>query len=183
MESSTRWITAGAGLSTGLAAAFALKAARRPRELPLEAVPFVDLARYAGRWFEIARYPSRFERACAKNTVAEYTLRKNGTLRVANACTRHDGSFETVYGRAVVADSNTSAKLKVRFAPFAPRRDYWIVDLADDYSYAIVGEPKRRYVWMLSRTPAMDDHLFMVLCTRLARTGYDPSKLLRTLQD
>lgn len=183
MEPSTRWITAGAGVGTGIAAALTLKAARRSRHRALETVPYVDLQRYAGRWFEVARYPARFENQCAKNVTAQYTILRNGKVRVVNTCLTKCGDVSTTRGTARAIDSETNAKLKVKFGWFIPSGDYWIVDLADDYSYAIVGEPKRRYVWILSRTPSMDDHLFQHLCGRLLMHGYDPARLQRTLQD
>lgn len=180
MATSARWITAGAGLSLGIASGLAVRRSRTRRK-PLETYPFVDLERYQGRWFEIARYPMPFERACAKNVTANYTVRGNG-VRVVNACTDGDGQVRVTEGSARVADRETNAKLVVRFGPFA-RGQYWILDVGDDYSYAVVGEPKRRFLWILSRTPALDEHTFGAICERLALFGYDPGKLQRTLQD
>ncbi len=183
MEKATRWLTAGAGLGTGIAAALTLKAARRARLRELEVVPYVDLERYAGRWFEIARYPARFEKRCAKNAVAEYTITGEGRLRIVNACTTANGDIVTAHGTAKVADPDTNAKLKVKIGGLIPGGDYWILELADDYTYALVGEPSRRYVWMLSRTPSLEDHVFQTLCGRMLAHGYDPARLQPTLQD
>lgn len=108
----------------------------------LRTVSSVDLSRYSGTWYEIARYPNRFQRDCQSDTTAEYTIRK-------------DGKVKTARGTAKVADKATNAKLKVTFFwPFYG--DYWIIGLSPDYRYAIVGEPNRKYLWILSRTPDMD---------------------------
>jgi apolipoprotein D and lipocalin family protein len=178
MNSSTRWITAGTGLSIGIASGIALRRARRRNVL--ETIPYVDLERYQGRWFEIARFPARFERHCAKNTIAEYTLHR-GRLRIANACTSAKGEIIVTNGWAKPHDE-TNAKLHVRFGPLA-RGEYWILDLASDYSYAVVGHPSRRYLWILSRTPSLDEHEFARICERLWAFGYDAARLRRTLQE
>lgn len=156
--------------------------ARRHRTPPLEAVAFVDVERYMGRWFEIARYPMRFERDCAKNTVAEYALR-NGGVRIENRCTAADGRIICARGSARIADRATNAKLKVKFSPFMPGADYWIVDLDPAYRWAVVGEPKRRFLWILSRTPAMDEAEYGAICARLREQYYAPERLVRTVQD
>lgn len=181
MELTTRWITVGAGLSVGLASGIALRRTRK-RVRPLEAVAFVDVERYQGRWFEIARYPTPFERECAKNVTATYTKRGN-RIRVVNASTTDEGRLRIIEGWARVRDARTNAQPRVGFfGPFG-RGDYWIVDLADDYSYAVVGEPKRRFLWILARTPALDERVFASICDRLPSLGYDPARLRRTLQD
>ena len=180
MNSTTRWITAGTGLSVGMATGLAIKRARGRTARP-ETIPFVDLERYQGRWFEIARYPTRFERRCARNTAAQYTL-VDGKIRVVNTCTTEDGDVLVTRGWASVADPETNSKLRVRFGAFA-RGDYWILDLASDYSVAVVGDRKRRYLWILSRTPELDEHTFARICDNLPVLGYDPARLRRTLQE
>lgn len=150
---------------------------------PLETVPAVDVARYMGRWFEIARYPMWFQRRCAKNAVAEYALRKNGSVRVENRCTAADGRVICARGNARIADERTHAKFKVKFSPFMPGADYWIVDLDPGYRWAVVGEPKRRYLWILSRTPALEAQTFDGICERLRAQHYAPENLVRTIQD
>lgn len=136
-----------------------------------------------GRWFEIARYPTRFERQCEKNTVAEYTLLRNGTVRIENRCTKRDGTSDFVRGSARVADSQTNAKLKVKFSAFMPAADYWVIDLDLGYRWAVVGEPSRRYLWILSRTPGLDEGIYAGICERLRQLGYAPERLVRTKQD
>lgn len=179
MNSTTRWITAGTGLSVGMVTGIAFKRARASRKP--ETIPYVDLERYQGRWFEIARYPARFERKCARNTTAQYTL-VDGKIRVVNACTTESGDLLVTRGWANVEDTSTNAKLSVRFGAFA-RGSYWILDLASDYSFAVVGDPSRRYLWILSRTPALDEHVFGRICDTLPSFGYDPARLRRTLQE
>jgi apolipoprotein D and lipocalin family protein len=154
---------------------------------PLEVVPAVDLHRYAGTWYEIARLPNWFQKKCAGDVTATYVLLNDGTLKVVNRCLKEDGTITEAVGRAKLArDGNQSAKLKVRFAPavlsFLPFvwGDYWIIDLAPDYSYAVVGEPARKYLWVLSRTPVMDEATLQGVLDRVKLQGYDLSGLIRT---
>jgi apolipoprotein D and lipocalin family protein len=145
----------------------------------LQTVRSVDLSRYLGTWYEIARYPNRFQRDCYRST-ATYSLRDDGDIKVVNACRRGgpDGEEKLVEGRAWVVDKATNAKLRVRFFwPFWG--SYWIIDLGDDYEYAVVGHPGRGYLWILSRTPTMDDGVFEAIADRLRRNGYDPARLIR----
>jgi apolipoprotein D and lipocalin family protein len=109
---------------------------------PLTAVDKVDLRRYAGKWYEIARYPNRFQRNCQSDTIAVYTLRGDGKVQVVNSCREKDGKVTIARGTAKVVDKKTNAKLKVTFFwPFYG--DYWVIGLSPDYRYAIVGEPSR----------------------------------------
>ena len=182
MESRARNL-ALAGAGTAITAAFLWRGARRRTAPPLQTVPAVTLERYMGRWFEIARYPTRFERDCAKNTVAEYTLTRNGTVRIENRCTKADGTTTGVRGTARVADAKSNAKLKVKFSPFMPSADYWILDLDTAYRWAVVGEPGRRFLWVLSRTPGMDERIYAGIIERLRQLHYVPERLVRTKQD
>lgn len=146
---------------------------------PLPTVQQVDLSRYTGKWYEIARYPAWFERDCTAST-AEYTARPDGKIDVVNTC-RREGELDVAEGVARVVDEDTNAKLKVTFFwPFAG--DYWIIELGEDYQYAVIGEPTRNYLWILSRTPTMDDALYQSILSRLPELGYDPDKLIRTEQ-
>lgn len=150
-------------------------------DVSLETVQKVDLNRYLGRWYEIAKYPNRFERKCERNVTANYALRPDGKISVVNACTTKEGKVTQSSGWAKVVDQNTSAKLKVTFFwPFFG--NYWIIDLGANYEYAVVGEPSRKYLWILSRTPQMDDALYASITSRLADKGYDASKLERMKQ-
>lgn len=150
---------------------------------PLEVVPAVDLSRYTGVWYEISRYPNRFQEDCVGSR-ATYTLRKNGKIAVLNEC--FEGSFtgklRHAKGTAKVVDTKTNAKLKVSFFwPFYG--DYWIIDLGREYEYAVVGHPDRTYLWILSRTKQMDEELYREILGRLAAQGYDTAKLIKTTQE
>ena len=147
----------------------------------LEVVQRVDLNRYAGKWFEIARYPNRFQKDCATDTTATYTLRKDGKIEVVNSCLRKDDKLKTARGTAKVVDSRTNAKLKVTFFwPFYG--DYWIIDLDPEYRYAVVGDPGRKYLWILSRAPHLDEREYQKILTRIRDAGYDPERLMKTAQ-
>lgn len=147
---------------------------------PLETVQHVDIEKYMGRWYEIAAFPQRFEKGCSC-TIAEYSLKENGTVRVRNSCRKGDGNKVSV-GKAKITDKGTNAKLKVTFFwPFWGK--YWIVDLADDYSYTVVGHPNRKYLWILSRKPKMDEGLYQEILSRIDKMGYDTTKIKRTRQD
>lgn len=148
---------------------------------PLRTVSSVDLGRYSGTWYEIARYPNRFQRDCESDTMAEYTLRKDGKVQVVNSCRQRDGKIKKARGTAKVADKRTNAKLKVTFFwPFYG--DYWVIGLSPDYRYAIVGEPSRKYLWILSRTPGMDETTYREIVEEIRAAGYDPDKLIKTRQ-
>jgi apolipoprotein D and lipocalin family protein len=148
----------------------------------LKTVDHVDVARYMGTWFEIAKFPQRFEKGLVGVT-AVYTLLPNGKLQVLNGGYEGDfnGRFRSAKGRAWVVDRGTNAKLKVSFFwPFAA--DYWILELGKDYEYAAVGDRSRRYLWILSRTPQMDDAVYEGLVQRLREKGFDVSRLEKNPQ-
>jgi apolipoprotein D and lipocalin family protein len=154
---------------------------------PLRVVPSVDLARYAGLWYEVARLPNRFEEKCAGDVTAEYTPLKDGRVKVVNRCRKKDGRLSSAEGVARIADKRGSnSRLKVRFAPsflsFLPFvwGDYQIIELAPDYSHALVGDPGRKYLWILSRTPQLDEAVFNSLAESARAQGFDVSKLIRT---
>jgi apolipoprotein D and lipocalin family protein len=154
----------------------------RLRLPPLGTVAHVDLSRYVGTWYEIASFPQSFTRGCTATT-ATYTVRPDGDIDVLNRCRKGslDGEEDSALGRARVLDPVTNAKLEVSFfRPFWG--DYWVIDLADDYSYAVVGHPSRDYLWILSRTPTMEDATYRELLARLQAHGYETVRLVRTLQ-
>jgi len=151
-------------------------------ETPLNVVPEVDLDRYLGKWFEIASYPAWFAKNCTGVT-AEYSRREEGGIRVVNRCRKGslDGKLKEANGRARVVDPLTNAKLKVSFfGPFWG--DYWIVDLDSEYRWAVVGEPKRKYLWILSRTPTLEQDTLDGILSRLPTKGYDTDRLQWTPQ-
>lgn len=166
-----------------LFAAFTLSAQSGTPEL--KSVDSVDLDRYMGRWYEVARLPNRFQDDCASDTTATYAMQPDGRLSVVNACRKADGSMMSAEGAArKVGD----AKLKVRFAPawlsFLPMvwGDYWVIDLADDYSWAVVGEPGLKYFWILSREPQMEEAVMDGIIERAEKQGYDLSSMIQTKQ-
>ena len=148
----------------------------------LQAVDKVDAQRYMGKWYDIANFPQRFQKNC-KCTSAEYKLLDDETVEVYNYCLDSEtGKVKDITGKAFIADKTTNAKLKVQFFwPF--KGDYWIVELADDYSYAVVSEPGKEYLWILSRTPKMDENLLQAIIGRLKEKGFDTSKIVRTVHD
>jgi apolipoprotein D and lipocalin family protein len=163
----------------------ALAGAEEARMTP---VPTLDLRRYAGVWYEIARLPNPFQKKCAHSVVARYAVRDDGRLDIVNECVQKDGRPSRASGVARLADPKGSpSQLKVRFAPAflsflsAVWGDYWVIDLAPDYSYAVVGEPERKYLWVLSRTPRMPEPLYAEILERAARL-YDASRIVRTEQ-
>ena len=149
---------------------------------PLQAVPQVDLERYLGTWYELASYPQRFQEGCT-GTSATYTLRSDGEIDVLNKCRKGalDGPEDIAEGRARIVDRTSNAKLEVTFFwPFYG--DYWVIDLGPEYEYAVVGHPSREYLWILSRTPAMEDAVYQGILERLRAAGYDTGALQKTLQ-
>lgn len=149
---------------------------------PLPTVENVDLQRYAGKWYEIARYPNTFERGCVGVT-ADYGLRDDGRVSVLNTCLEGalDGPARTIEGSARTVDPS-NAKLKVRFFWFF-EGDYWVIDLDEDYTLAVVGEPSRNFLWILSRTPQISEELYQATLAKLEPLGYDPERVERVLQE
>lgn len=148
----------------------------------LQTVPNVDLKKYAGKWYEIASYPQRFQKGC-QCTIAEYTLSDKGYVIVENRCNRDsiNGKQSYIKGKAFVKKNSGNAKLKVQFFwPFKGK--YWIIDLADDYSYAVVSHPNKKYLWILSRSSKMNDTTYQQIISRLKEKGFDLSKLQITKQ-
>ena len=143
----------------------------------LEVVPHVDLKKYLGKWYEIARLPARFEEGCS-DISATYSLSGDGSISVLNECKRN-GKVKRAKGKAKVVDKSTGAKLKVTFFwPFYG--DYWIINLGNNYDYAVVGTPNRKYLWILSRAPQIDDKLFSQLIELVKSKGFDVKNLIRT---
>lgn len=144
-----------------------------------ETVAFVDLNKYSGKWYEIASYPQRFQKGC-EYTTAEYRLGEKEMVVVENRCKRN-GKISSIRGKASVVPNSGNAKLKVSFFwPF--KGDYWIIDLADDYSYAVVSSPGQNYLWILSRSPKMEESTLKEILERLKNRGFDLSLLQYTRQ-
>jgi apolipoprotein D and lipocalin family protein len=166
-------------LVTLLMSSFFLSASCKSQTTLLETVPYVDLARYSGKWYEIASYPQRFQKGCTYTT-AEYSIGENGLVIVENRCQRN-GKISGIKGKAKVVKNSGNAKLKVSFFwPF--QGDYWIIDLADDYSYAVVSNPGQKYLWILSRTNTINENTLLAIITKLKAKGFDTGKLQYTKQ-
>jgi apolipoprotein D and lipocalin family protein len=154
---------------------------------PLATVGDVDLPRYAGRWYEVAKYPNWFQRQCIADTTAAYRLLDDGTIGVVNRCRTRDGMDE-VGGVARRIDGRTD-RLQVSFLAAALRwlpigwGNYWIIELAPDYRYAVIGEPSREYLWLLARTRTLSPEDRRAIEARLPAHGYDPTRLVDSPQE
>ncbi len=169
-------------LSLLLLSVMMLAGCKSENAIPLNTVSHVDLNKYLGKWYEIARYPNKFEKDCVGVT-AEYSLRKNGSVKVLNHAYLKtiNGKESSATGKAYVADKKTGAKLRVSFfGPFFA--DYWIIDLGEQYEYAVVSEPSRKYLWILSRTAQMNEEQYKKIITNLKTQGFDTDKLYLTPQ-
>jgi len=161
---------------------FSVAVAAAAKAPPLGVVEEVDLDRYLGTWFEIASYPAWFAKNCTGVT-AEYSVRERGGISVVNRCHKGalDGPLKEARGRAKVVDPVSHAKLKVSFfGPFWG--NYWILELDPDYRWVVVGEPKRKYLWILSRTPTLDQATLDGILSRLPEKGYSSDRLQWTPQ-
>lgn len=147
----------------------------------LETVSYVDLERYQGLWYDVASFPQRFQSGC-HNTTARYTLHKKGYVIVENQCNKGgiEGKLSSISGKATVVKNTGNAKLKVQFFwPF--KADYWIIMLDEDYRYAVVSHPTKKYLWILSRTPQMDEEVMDSICATLQEKGFDLSNLQKVV--
>ncbi len=149
-------------------------------------VPRVDLDRYLGTWYEIARLPNRFQDHCVGDVTAEYARRGDGRIDVINRCREAGGRFDEARGVARVVDAASNAKLEVSFVSLFGWQlfwgDYWVIGLGDDYEYAVVGHPDRSYGWVLARSPRLPAELREQVDDLLRRAGYDPGRLVATPQ-
>ncbi|MCA1858249.1 lipocalin family protein [Massilia oculi] len=155
---------------------------------PLATIPSLDVKRYMGTWYEIAKFPNEFQKKCVGFTTATYSLREDGRVDVLNRCRRADGSTDASDAIARQVGGATSPRLEVRFAPgilsWLPMvwGDYWVIDLDPEYQLAAVSEPKREYLWILSRTPKVDPAVYDALLGRLRAKGLDMNRLVPTRQ-
>ncbi len=154
----------------------------------LPTVSTIDLNRYAGRWFEIARLPMWFERNCLDDISATYTLRPDARIDVVNRCRTEKGSI-SAQGIAEVPDSAHPGQLRVRFAPDwlawlpAVWGDYWIIELDPEYRWVMVGAPSRDYLWILARTPQLDPAIVSRLKQSATALGFDVSPMIHVTND
>jgi apolipoprotein D and lipocalin family protein len=155
---------------------------------PVSTIATLDVPRYMGTWYEIAKFPNRFQAKCVANTRARYLAQTDGSVQVLNSCVTADGSTIDALGRAIQVGATTSPKLQVRFAPawlsWLPQvwGDYWVIDLDADYQLAAVSDSKREYLWVLSRTPQVNDKAYGALVERLKAQHFAVQKLERTVQ-
>ena len=156
---------------------------KAPVHLPeLEVVQDFDVSRYLGLWYEIGSIPQSFQKGCT-GTTAEYSLINENTVRVVNRCFQDslDGELRVAHGKAKIPDLSVPSKLKVSFFwPFSGA--YWVIELGNNYEYAVVGHPSRNYLWVLSRTPQMDDVQYQEILERQAAKGYDISRVVKSIQ-
>lgn len=155
----------------------------------LSTVPKVDLNRYVGKWHEVALLPNRFQAQCVADTTATYALKPNGRIEVTNRCRKADGTLDAAIGEARLAtDDGSNAKLEVRFAPawlsWLPQvwGNYWVIELDGEYQYAVVSEPSRKFLWILSRTPQLPAGTMEGIKSRLSARGFDVTQLQFTPQ-
>ena len=154
----------------------------------LRTIPALDVPRYMGTWYEIAKYPNRFQKKCVKDTRAVYELLANGTVKVTNRCTTESGEVDVALGSARQVGEARSPKLEVRFAPewlsFIPWvwGNYWVIDLDPEYQLVAVSEPKLEYLWVLARTPTVNPRAYEELVARLVKKGFDSRKIVLSPQ-
>jgi len=146
----------------------------------LQTVNSINIEKYKGLWYEIAIFPNKFEKGCSCTT-AEYTPNQKGYIEVINTCKRK-GEIDKIKGKAFIVKNSNNTKLKVQFFwPF--KGDYWIIDIDEDYTYAIVSNPSKKYLWILSRTPQMDEKLYNSILEKLKERNFDISKIVKTIHD
>ena len=150
---------------------------------PVQTIASLDVPRYMGTWHEVAKYPNWFQKKCVSSTQATYSLLANGQVQVLNRCKTDKGEWSEALGAARQIGGPTSPRLQVRFAPewlsFIPLLwgDYWIIELDPQYQWVVVSEPKREYLWILSRTPQMPAATYQALLTKLDQLGFDLKRI------
>lgn len=156
---------------------------------PPEPIERLDLERYQGQWFEMAKYPNRFQTQCVSDTTATYAIAEDGRVEVINRCRTDSGAFDEAKGVARLVGEAGSPKLKVRFAPawlsWLPMvwGDYWVIELDEAYTLVAVSEPSREYLWILARDPDVPEQRVNDLIARLAQRGFDPARIVRSTHD
>ena len=172
-------------LAVCAAAAFFTGCSSRTAMTPLATATGVDIQRYAGHWYEVFRLPNSFQRDDAK-AEANYTLQRDGTVRVVNTETRPDGTQKTAEGTATVVPDGRNSRFRVKFEglaaliPVSEEGNYWIVKLEPDYSAALVGTPDRKFLWLLSRTPKINAERRNSYEAEARRLGFDTRQLIHS---
>jgi len=157
------------------------------KDLPqLVTVKQVELKKYVGLWYEIAKIPNSFQDQCAYGTTAEYKIDDDGDIIVTNSCYEEDGQPNVADGLAKVVDKKTNSRLEVSFVSFLGIRpfwgDYWIIGLDENYQWAVIGTPSRKYGWILSRTPSLPDDTIEKIFSILKLQNYNPEDFEMSLQ-
>ena len=150
-------------------------------------VDHVNLSKYTGIWYEIAKIPNSFQKKCISNSAAHYSLNEDGTIKVVNSCKNADGEMNSSEGVAKVVDTMTNSKLEVSFVSIFGINlfwgDYWIIGLDDDYSYAVIATPNRKYGWILSRTKQLTKQKLSTAYDILKKNGYNTKDFVFTIQE
>jgi apolipoprotein D and lipocalin family protein len=155
----------------------------------LRTVSSVDVKRFAGKWYEIARFPNKFQKKCVGNTTVTYAAKTDGKISVVNQCVLKDGILGRAEGEAIVTDQASHAKFEINFASkyksflSTDWDNYWIVDLDENYQFAAASDPKRENLWILSRTPEMKDAVYQNILRRIEKLGFNPGRLAKTPQN
>lgn len=177
-------IAVGGAVLLGLSLA-TMAYAQKP---PLATVEKLEVDRYLGVWYEVARKPLYFQNKCDRDVTATYTLNENGNVNVDNKCYSKDGKLEQSVGEAFIQNAPFNTKLKVSFLPSAirwlpvGRGDYWVLKLDEDYQTVLVGEPSRKYMWVLSRDAHPDEQVVSEYLNYAKSVGYDLSDVIKTKQ-
>lgn len=190
MHNKKAWLTFATitGMALLMSSAYAQVSATAAQINPSaepKAVDAIDVQKYAGRWYEVARLPMYFQRNCASDVQAKYSLNADKTIRVKNQCMNKEGELDVSEGVAYPQnDGNSQLKVSflpkgLRWVPFS-KGDYWVLRVDEDYQVALVGGPSHRYLWLLSRTPDMDEAVIEDYLNTAKAQGYDLSKLIRT---
>lgn len=153
----------------------------------IKTVDSVDIKKYTGLWYEISKIPNRFQDQCEKNATAEYRIDEDGDIVVTNSCIDYEDKLDVAEGVAKVVDKQSNAKLEVSFVSILGWNifwgDYWILGLEKDYKYAVIGTPSRKYGWILSRTPQLEQQDLDECYKILEDNGYNLNKFELSTQD
>jgi apolipoprotein D and lipocalin family protein len=153
---------------------------------PVKTVKYVDLKKYIGLWYEISKIPNRFQKQCVKSTTAKYIFEEDGDIKIINSCIDDEGEKDIAEGVAKVVDKKSNAKLEVSFVSFLGIRpfwgDYWIIGLDENYKWAVIGTPDRKYGWVLSREPTLTNDVMNEIEIILKNNGYKPESFIKSDQ-
>ena len=166
---------------------FILCSAVYSQSTAVKTIDNVDLKKYSGKWYEISKIPNSFQDHCIKNTTANYEINEEGDIYVTNSCFDSDDELDDATGLARVVDKNSNSKLEVSFVSILGWHifwgDYWILGLDDNYQYAVVGTPSRKYGWILCREPEMDKNDLENCYRILESNGYDRTDFTLSRQE